>query len=113
MIKRLGYSIHKINVNKPAAFKDIKETEFWEIYDLCKPYTMTSVERMYGLYASVNYVLLNNIQGVFVECGVWRGGSAMMIAKMLVNRNILDRCIHAVYIDIFRSWFGHTFKSII
>jgi len=93
VIKKFGYSVKKMNALSPSNFPDIKETEFWDIYEFCKPYTMTSVERMYGLYSSVNYVLQNNISGVFVECGVWRGGSAMMIAKMLANRNMLDRKI--------------------
>ncbi len=84
-INRLGYTIEKTK-----SIKDIKEEEFWDIYSLCKPYTMTSVERMYSLYLSVEYILSNNISGSFVECGVWRGGSTMLIAKMLKNRN-LDR----------------------
>ncbi|MEP7165497.1 MAG: TylF/MycF/NovP-related O-methyltransferase [Ferruginibacter sp.] len=94
MIKRLGYAVHKIHNNEQPALKDIKDQAFWDIYDSCKPYTMTSVERMYGLYNSVNYVLRNNIPGAFVECGVWRGGSAMLIAKLLLNNNICDRKIY-------------------
>lgn len=70
---------------------DMIEPEFWEIYNLCKAYTMTSVERMYALYLSVDYVLKNNIEGDFVECGVWKGGSAMLVAKMLFNRKITNR----------------------
>ncbi len=88
MIKRMGYVVHKINKNNQTAFKDIQETEFWDIYHSCKRYTMTSVERMYALYCSVDYILRNNITGAFVECGVWRGGSAMLIAKMLIKLNI-------------------------
>jgi O-methyltransferase len=90
IINKFGYSLIK---NK-SSFPDIKENEFWEIYALCKPFTMTSVERMYSLYSAVGYVLSNNIEGDFVECGVWRGGSAMLIAKMLVNRNITNRKIY-------------------
>lgn len=71
--------------------KDMQEREFEEVYDLCKPFTMTSVERMYSLYKSVSYILRNNIPGDFIECGVWKGGSALLIAKMLANRNITNR----------------------
>lgn len=49
---------------------------------------------MYGLYCAVKHVLNNKIPGAFVECGVWRGGSAMLIAKMLSNRNITDKKIY-------------------
>lgn len=61
---------------------------------MCMPYTMTTVERMYALFCAVNYVLNANIPGPFVECGVWRGGSSMLIAKVLANRNIKNRKIY-------------------
>jgi len=70
---------------------DMQEKEFWDIYNFCKPFTMTSVERMYSLYKSVLYVLDKNIEGDFIECGVWRGGSSMLIAKILSLRNIKNR----------------------
>lgn len=94
ILKTLGYSVVKIKQETNNNYSDIVEKEFWEIYDFCKPYTMTSVERMYGLYTSVSYVLSKGLKGDFVECGVWRGGSAMLIAKMLINRNITDRKIY-------------------
>lgn len=72
---------------------DIKEADFLEIFHFCKEYTMTSVERMYALYNGVKYVLENKISGDFVECGVWKGGSAMLIAKLLANYNVKDRKI--------------------
>ena len=93
IFKKMGYSIIKRNNGFKENYPDIKNEEFWNIYELCKPYTMTSLERMYALYASVEYVLVNNVKGDFIECGVWRGGSAMLIAKMLNNRNQTDRRI--------------------
>lgn len=79
-------------VDKPIPV-DIKETDFLGFFHFCKEYTMTSVERMYALYNGVKYVLDNNIAGDFVECGVWKGGSAMLIAKLLAQYNITDRKI--------------------
>ena len=70
---------------------DMKEAAFQKLYNLCKPFTMTSTERMYSLYKAVNYILENNIPGDFVECGVWKGGSALLIAQMLSDKNIVDR----------------------
>jgi hypothetical protein len=70
---------------------DIQEKDFWDVYNFCKPYTMTSIERMYALYKAVLYVLDNNIEGDFVECGVWRGGSSMLIAKLLKDKQIKNK----------------------
>ena len=77
--------------NTPLMPIDMQEQDFLALYKLCKPFTMTSTERMYSLYKAVNYVLQNNIPGDFVECGVWKGGSALLIAKMLADKNIIDR----------------------
>ncbi len=88
-----GLSIKR--TNKIYSYhNDILEKEFWDIYSICKPYTMTSVERMYSLYLSVIHVIENKVEGCFVECGVWRGGSSMLIASVLANRNIHDRKIY-------------------
>lgn len=82
----LGYKVVK---------DDFKEryAEFLDIYEFCKPYTMTSVERMYALYKGVEYIVKNNIPGDFVECGVWKGGSSMLIAKTLQKFGVNDRMI--------------------
>lgn len=92
ILKRFGYSLVRLE-GKSKEFPDIIDSKFWEFYEICKPFTMTSIERMYSLYCSVNYVIDNNIKGDFVECGVWRGGSSMMIALILGKRNISDRSI--------------------
>jgi O-methyltransferase len=52
------------------------------------PYTMTvnrGIESSYSLYKAVEYIIKNNIPGDFVECGVWRGGSVMLIALALAH----------------------------
>lgn len=90
LVNAMGYDV----IKRKNLYPDIKEEEFWSIYNLCKPFTMTSVERLYSLFKSVEYILEEEIPGVFVECGVWRGGSAMLVAQMLANRNIEDRKIY-------------------
>lgn len=67
--------------------------EFDSIYSFCKPYTMTTIERMYALYKATEYIIKNNIEGDFVECGVWRGGSTMVILQTLQKFNVTNRNI--------------------
>lgn len=53
------------------------------IVNAVNEYTMTSPERIQALVNAVHYVVANNIEGDFVECGVWRGGSMMAAALTL------------------------------
>jgi O-methyltransferase len=59
--------------------------EFRDLYVACSRYTMTSVERMYGLYEAIRHVVRAGIPGDIVECGVWRGGSSMLAAGTLLR----------------------------
>lgn len=86
ILNRLGYKLQK-NSN---LYPDL-DPEFYPIYNSCKKFTMTSIERMYGLYQSVNYIEQNKIPGDIVECGVWKGGSSMLAAITLSKRNSLER----------------------
>jgi O-methyltransferase len=60
------------------------EPEFRELYERSKPFTMTSVERLYSVYKAVEYLAKAKIPGDILECGVWRGGSCMLIALSLL-----------------------------
>lgn len=53
--------------------------------------TMTSQERLVALIRSIDYLLANGIDGDFVECGVWRGGSMALAARKLVAANDTNR----------------------
>ena len=54
-----------------------------KIYPLVSQYTMTSEPRVNCLINATEYILKNNIDGCFVECGVWKGGSIMSILYVL------------------------------
>lgn len=70
-----------------------KEKDFLAIYKKISPYSMVDMERSYALYESVRYILHRQIPGDFVECGVWKGGSCMLIAMTLLQAGITDRKI--------------------
>jgi len=67
------------------------EPEFLELHELCREQTMTSLERMYALYGATRYIVDNELPGDFVECGVWRGGSVMLMAATLLRRGDTSR----------------------
>ena len=89
---KFGYRVVPDNVTLPPDL--MTDKAFVKLYDKVRPYTMTSPERLYALYSSVQYVVKNNIPGDFVECGVWRGGSCMMMALVLMELNDRDRKIY-------------------
>ena len=55
--------------------------------------TMTSPERILGLCNAVDYLSQNEIQGDFVECGVWRGGSMAAAARTLLSNGDSNRAL--------------------
>lgn len=77
------------------------EPEFIDIYRKAKPFTMTTLERMYALYKAVEHIDRHDIRGDIVECGVWKGGSAMVCALSL-QRRAADR----------RIWLYDTFEGM-
>ena len=61
--------------------------------DFVRPYTMTSSERVWSLLHAVDYVVGQPVEGDFVECGVWRGGSVMAMTRRLGELSKTDRTI--------------------
>ncbi|WLT39519.1 TylF/MycF family methyltransferase [Synechocystis sp. B12] len=59
-----------------------------------KKFTMTSDERLFALINATRYILDKKIDGSFVECGVWKGGSMMSVAYTLVERQVTKRQLY-------------------
>lgn len=96
VVAKSGYTISRIrkeDFSKMCVPEDMGE-DFKKIYDLCKEYTMTSAERMFSLYQSVQYIVKAGIAGDFVECGVWRGGSSMLMALTLYSMGQKNKKIY-------------------
>src|SRR5439155_6030841 len=54
-----------------------------ELWGRVAPYTMTTPGKVQALARAVEYIVSRPVNGAFVECGVWRGGSVMAIALTL------------------------------
>lgn len=57
-------------------------------YEIVKPFSMTSFERIVELFNCLEYIRLNEIEGDIVECGVWKGGNILGIMEYLDYYNI-------------------------
>lgn len=75
------------DIKLPADYLDDEIDIIRSVY----PYTMTGHNRIHALIRAVKYVISNEISGDIVECGVWRGGSMMAVAKTLLNHGREDR----------------------
>ena len=80
-----------VHSSSPLVATDDLDKDFLEMYERCRPFTMTSLPRMYALYQAVQNVVARSVRGSFVECGVWRGGSAMLAALSFMRFGEADR----------------------
>jgi hypothetical protein len=86
----INYQALMEHIGKETAFNNL-EPAFHSLYTAVKSCTMTSIEALYALYKSIEYVTRANIPGDIVECGVWRGGSMMLAALTLMALGAPDR----------------------
>ena len=78
LLYRLGYRV--IGVDPiPFGYSTLEAAEI----NLCKRYSMTSRLQLAFLVDAMSYIESNSIPGDVVECGVWKGGSALMMAIKL------------------------------
>ncbi len=93
---------HGEDSQEKMAYPDIySDTEFMELYYKVKDYTMVGIERNYALYNAMRYLIRNGAEGQFAECGVWKGGSCMLMCFVLMQHGITDR--HIFMYDTFEG----------
>lgn len=95
LIRSFGYEISKSGVHpdKGDVPADMQEETFRRAYLRVKDHSFTSIEPLYNLYHAVRYVQNAGIPGDLVECGVWKGGSAMMMALAMQGDAVLNNKI--------------------
>ncbi len=78
----LGYTFDKRSplIGRDGVPRDIQDDDFLRLFAQCKPASACGLEPMYALYKAVEYIVRRDLEGDLVECGVFRGGSAMMMA---------------------------------
>ena len=91
-LRRLGYDI--VQRDRPKPFPVDYDRATVDLFQEVEPFTLTSHERINALRSAVAYLIEANVGGAFVECGVWRGGSMLAVAKTLVAMGATDRDLY-------------------
>jgi len=86
---------------KKSVEKDLKKTlkfdygeEAFEQIKIIRPYSMVPYINLVTLYEQVVFFEKNHIEGDFVECGVWKGGSVGLMALANLKHSHTRRNIH-------------------
>ena len=91
----------------PFDIQSVDDGTFNKINTHCKPFTMCDVFLNFALYQGVRHIVSANIEGDLVECGVWKGGSAMLVALTLLEMGVTDRKIY-LYDSFNFTWPGYS-----
>lgn len=102
LVEGWGPAAFRVTPELKARYPDIDDPGFWAIADKALPYTALSVQRLYAIYQAVKYVVQSDVRGDIIECGVFKGGSALMLAESLVHFGDVSRRIFLF--DTFEGW---------
>ena len=89
-LARAGYHLTTPAEREAAALADLSDADRALIRRV-DPFTMTSLERRASLLGAVDHVVRHGVAGDIVECGVWRGGSMLLVALALMARGDTSR----------------------
>jgi hypothetical protein len=84
---------HAAEPSEPSFVASLDDTERAIIAE-AQPFSMTSPERLVANMDAVDYVVRRDIPGAIVECGVWRGGSVLVMLRALQHLGIADRDVY-------------------
>jgi len=77
-------------------------SESQHVIEITKEFSMMPYVNIHTLYEQAIYCEKNNIQGAFVECGVWKGGAvgAMAMANLKYGKSTRDLHLFDSFDDI-------------
>jgi glycosyltransferase involved in cell wall biosynthesis/predicted O-methyltransferase YrrM len=72
-----------------------QDAEFLSLWEIVKPFTLLSQERVFSLYNLTKQICLDDIPGDVVECGTYRGGAAALMATVMQRYSLRPRKLYA------------------
>ncbi|MBE2240722.1 MAG: class I SAM-dependent methyltransferase [Caldilineaceae bacterium] len=100
-INALGYDLIRHQESSKDSYAVDISADDRDILNRVAAYTMTGIERQITLVQAVRYLVRSGVQGCFVECGVWKGGSSMACAFTLLQEGDTSR--HLYLFDTFEG----------
>lgn len=85
---------HLKNYSISGLLNNYSTSEFLEIFNFVRPYTLLSEERLFSLYSLARQICLQDIPGNFVECGTCKGGSAALLAIVIQRYSLRPRLVY-------------------
>ncbi len=101
MVRKIGYEVHKSGIRGEytwcppydySTYSPWFEDWFLEIYNKVSDRTLCTEDRCYIIYRFCNHCL--HLEGDFAECGVYKGGTAFLIANTLMKNSFSERQVH-------------------
>ena len=94
ILETKGYHLRKLNEDFDKLPIELTKQDKKIIdYIVDKNLSMTTLPRLITTVKACKYILKNKIHGDFIECGVWRGGHAI-IAKKIFEANGSDKEVY-------------------
>ncbi len=92
-LQRRGYSIihsdheHLFSFSKQDIYDEVRclGNDFIAHWNSANTYTLGTEEKIRDVIEAVRYVTVNNISGAFVECGIYSGGIATLMATLALR----------------------------
>ena len=96
ILRHADLELHRLTRQPAPTNPEFPDLEPWvaEIIKKVRPFTMTTDWRISALCHAVRYAARANIPGDIVECGVWRGGSMMAAALVLLAEGNTSRRLY-------------------
>lgn len=93
--------IENAKTRQRTSYPEITDPEFWEAFEIAKPFSMLHVTGFYNIFQSLRYVGASGVPGDLVECGTLLGGSSIFMALLRDRFGLADRRLH-----VFDTFFG-------
>ena len=94
IFKKFGLKVSPIE-NNSLKFLYPEATDYEiNLVETASEFSMTSYDRIFALLRAIQHIDNNNLEGDFVECGVWKGGNLILYQKMIEKLNIKGKKIY-------------------